>query len=109
MSEVPELEWLDASSSLQILRILQESITNVLKHARATRVRIATAVDSDVTVTIADDGVGFDPARAEAAGGGRGLRNLRHRAAKLGGDVEIQSNGEGTTVMLRLPLVRVSS
>lgn len=108
MSDVPELEWLDASSALQILRILQESITNVLKHARATRVRIATAVASDVTVTIADDGVGFDAALAESAGGGRGLRNLRHRAAKLGGDVEIRSDGQGTTVMLRLPLVRAS-
>jgi signal transduction histidine kinase len=106
VSDVPQLEWLDAASALQVLRIVQESITNVLKHARAARLRVATQVDGRVTVIVADDGVGFDATRPPATPAGRGLRNLRHRAGMLGGEIEIVSGSSGTEVRLHLPLSR---
>jgi signal transduction histidine kinase len=106
VEDVPAIEWLDASAALQILRIVQESITNVLKHANATCLRVATEVNSHVVVTIADDGVGFDVIGRERTGHGRGLRNLRQRASRLGGVVTIHSGAKGTTVTLQLPLER---
>ena len=110
MGELPLLPWLDPSWALQVLRIVQEALTNVVKHASAHRITIGAqpAVDEAgrpmVLVTIADDGAGFDPARARR---GRGLNNLRQRAADLGASLDIRSEpGRGTCVSLSLPVER---
>jgi signal transduction histidine kinase len=105
VEDLPPLEWLNPPDALQVLRIVQEVLTNVLKHAQARTVRIATACDgSEVKVLVEDDGVGFDPA---SAGRGRGLSHLRQRAARLGGSIEIESTpGTGTRVRLNLALKR---
>jgi signal transduction histidine kinase len=109
MPDLPTLPWMDAAAALQILRIVQESITNVIKHAHATRLRVATSAgDGHVRVTIADDGVGFDvqaTARVRVPSG-RGLRNLRHRAEQLGAGIDMRSDGNGTTLTLLLPIDR---
>jgi signal transduction histidine kinase len=122
--DVPRLAWMDAGSALQILRIVQESLTNVLKHARAQSVVLTTDLHDDgarqwVRVTVADDGNGFDAAGlgepadgSPGAGGGngngngqgRGLRNLRSRARALQGRLEVQSRPGCTEVMLDLPV-----
>jgi signal transduction histidine kinase len=107
MEELPRLPWLDAGASLHVLRIVQEAVTNTLKHAGASQLRIAARVEEgeaepEIAIVIADDGRGFDPA---GAGRGRGLRNLRYRAEQLGGRLRIRSTpGEGTVIELRLPL-----
>ena len=77
----------------------------MLKHAGAHTVRIATGHDAEqVQVLIEDDGRGFD---AAATDGGRGLRHLVQRAARLGGRLTIDSApGRGTRVRLDLPLQR---
>lgn len=106
MAEVPELPWLDAAAALQILRIVQESITNIIKHAHARRIRIETCVDAELRIVIADDGVGFPAAPHVSAYAGRGLGHIRHRAAQIGANVDIRSGPSGTAVTLRLPLVR---
>jgi signal transduction histidine kinase len=86
--------------SLHVLRILQEAITNVVKHAGASEVRVSTrAGAAGVTLTIADDGHGLDP----AATGGRGLANMRARAAQLGAALRIDAGAGGTRVELELP------
>lgn len=105
VDDVPALPWLGPPEALQVLRCVQEALTNVLKHAGARTVRIATTVrDGEVRVAISDDGQGFDPAQVT---GGRGLRHLRERAAQWGGRAELHSTpGEGTAVWLMLPLVR---
>lgn len=107
VDDLPPLPWLNPPDALQVLRIVQEVLTNVLKHAQARTVRIATSYDAtQVRVLIEDDGVGFDPAVA-APGGGRGLRHLVQRAARLGGRLSLQSHpGGGTRVQLDLPLQR---
>ena len=86
--ELPALEWLNPSSALHILRIVQESIANILRHTRATEIRVGTTVVADgVEVRIADNGGGFDVAAALGHGGGRqgqlALRRRRHHLHAL--------------------------
>jgi len=104
MQDLPLLPWLDAPQALQILRLLQESLANVINHARARTVSISAAALGDaVVVEVRDDGVGFDAA-ADAGRGGRGLANMAQRARLLGGTLAVVSHpGQGTPVRLTLP------
>jgi signal transduction histidine kinase len=104
VGDLPALPWLDAVTALQVLRIIQEALTNVVKHSGARTVRIATdVVDGTVQVRVSDDGVGLDAARTE---GGRGLMNMRRRAEQLGGQIEFARDAGWTQVTLRLPVDR---
>jgi signal transduction histidine kinase len=99
------------SNDLQIclLRTAQEALANVRRHAGAGHVRVALeytrAADGSpgpVELTVADDGVGFDPGRTAP---GNGLANMRHRAEDAGGVLEVDSApGRGTCVRMSLPL-----
>ncbi len=91
----------------QFLRIIQETLTNVRKHARARSVRIALSVtDGKAEAIVQDDGDGFDPAHLEIAEASTfGLRFMRERAEEVGGTVEVRSvPGEGTRVLITMPL-----
>jgi signal transduction histidine kinase len=86
--------------------VVSEALTNVAKHAHASVVHVAVRADrSTVELTICDDGVGgADPAR------GSGLVGLRDRVETVGGTIEIASRrGEGTSVLVRLPITGHSS
>jgi two-component system, NarL family, sensor histidine kinase DevS len=87
-----------------LYRIVQESLTNVLKHARAGHVSVMlTQKDGSVSVVVEDDGVGFEPLRARE--GGIGLVGMRERVGLLGGRVTIESRpGAGTTFVAEVPL-----
>jgi signal transduction histidine kinase len=103
---VPALDWLDPSSALHILRIVQEGVANVLRHTRATSICFRTATDGEgVCVVIEDNGAGFMV--DEALGrGGRGMRNQQRRAKAIGGTVRWASSDAGTRFTLWLPLCR---
>ncbi|HET7540110.1 MAG TPA: sensor histidine kinase [Polyangiaceae bacterium] len=105
VNEVPLLTWLGPAQALQVMRMVQEALTNVLKHAKTKQVRITTEhqVGSDhVAVLVEDEGIGFDPKEVTV---GRGLSHLRSRAEQLGVTVEVRSApGAGTRVRLELPL-----
>ena len=103
MQDLPTLSWLGPPQALQLMRIVQEVLTNVLKHAAASQMRIsARCSESFIEVCIADNGRGFDIAVTSA---GRGLRHLSRRAASLHGSIVIDSQlGLGTTVRLLLPM-----
>ena len=91
---------------LQLVRIIQESLANVRKHARATNARIDVArADGALRVTIADNGVGFDPAVKSRTDFPRfGLTTMRERAEAIGGTLAIESApGKGTTVRFVMP------
>lgn len=108
--EVPMLPWLDPSSALHILRIVQESIANVLHHTRANVIQVSTAVDADgVQVNIEDNGQGFDVERVLDSTAGRGLHNQQRRARTLDGTVAWRSGSSGTRFTLWLPLNRPSA
>ena len=97
---VPELES-------AVYRIVQESLTNVIKHAEAEHVEIAVVEDGQVTVSVRDDGRGFDPSlRAD----GFGLLGMRERVSLVGGELRVDSEpGGGTTVTASLPAQHVDS
>jgi signal transduction histidine kinase len=84
-------------------RIAQEALHNVVKHAKASRVELRLALNGNaLELEVADDGIGFDP-EADYAGH-LGLRSMRERAARLGGELTIESPpGGGARVRARLP------
>jgi signal transduction histidine kinase len=90
---------------IEVLRIMQEALTNVRKHADATVVRVkAEAVDGTLLLSVGDNGRGFDPNRAREDG--LGLRGMEERARLMGGHLRISSApSDGTLVELRLPLM----
>ena len=101
------LAGLSPFAELQLLRIVQEALTNVRKHAQAKQVTVRIGItDDSVTVVISDDGIGFDPAVHSRTGYPRfGLATMRERAEAVGGRLAIRSQpGQGTTVEVALPL-----
>jgi len=87
-------------------RIAQEALTNVLRHARASRARVALATaDGALRLEVADDGRGVATGKAP----GIGLASMRHRAETLGGTLDIRSGAGGTTVLATLPLETLPS
>ncbi len=89
-------------TTLQFLRIIQEALTNILKHARASEVRVSIAGRDDAMhIQIEDDGVGIAD---NSSGPGHGLRNMRRRAFLLGAELDIDSAQGRTRVALRAPL-----
>jgi signal transduction histidine kinase len=83
-------------------RLVQEALTNVVKHAAATRVDVRVSDDSDhLEIAVADDGRGFDP---EGASSGFGIVGMRERVALVRGTLDIDSTpGEGATIRARIP------
>jgi signal transduction histidine kinase len=88
-----------------LLRIVQEALANVRKHAAASRVTVTLSYLDDVTMLdVHDDGVGFDHAATAAPGAGLGLHAMAERVAALGGSLAVESApGEGTTVAVKVP------
>ena len=102
----PDLEArLSAEMETTVYRIVQEALTNVVKHAGAKQVSVVVERRSgELVAIIEDDGKGFDP-DAPADPQWLGLAGMRERAVLLGGSVEIESApGKGATVFARLPL-----
>ncbi len=93
---------------LQVLHILHEALSNVRKHAGASKVEVELARGPDYRFAVRDDGCGFDPSRPpEDAGDHVGLRIMRERAARIGAQVDVRSKrGAGTEVRLRLPVTQ---
>ena len=87
-----------------LLRVAQEALANVRKHAAASRVTVTLSyLDDAVTLDVADDGVGFEQAAAATAGGGLGLGAMRERVEGLGGRLVVESApGEGTTIAVEV-------
>lgn len=85
-----------------LLRAAQEALTNVARHARASRVGLTLSYMEDVvTLDVRDDGVGFDPARH-----GYGLTGMRQRVTGVGGELAVESApGEGTAISAIVPAV----
>jgi signal transduction histidine kinase len=86
--------------------IVREALNNAVKHATATVVRLAVTLDgAAVTIAVADDGRGFDPAAATDTGRHSGLDNMRRRAEDIGGRLVIDSRpGAGTRIEVTAPL-----
>ncbi len=97
-------ERLPSEVETALYRIVQESLTNVVKHARASRVSVLLArKPGSVAAVIEDDGQGFDPADTRV--GGFGLIGMRERVGLLGGRLQIESSADrGTTLVVEVPV-----
>ena len=89
----------------EILQIAREALSNVARHSTATRAAVRLSAEREsATLLVEDDGAGFD-AEARQGSGHFGLANLRDRASALGGELSIESGaGEGTRIIVRVPL-----
>ena len=114
VQDLPPLPWLDPQAALHVLRILQEVLTNLLKHSQATAIDLATEVragdanQGGVVVRIRDNGHAFVPTASgsSATPAGQGLANVRHRAQALGGRCQWAAWEGGGEFRLWLPLER---
>jgi len=92
---------LDGGEAISAYRIVQESLSNIVKHARATTASVDVARrEGDLLITVADNGVGFDPARTAA---GVGLAGMRERVQALGGSFAMDC-ASGTRIAITLPV-----
>jgi len=96
-------------AGLALYRIVQESLTNAMKHAAASRVRVTLARSGrHIALRVEDDGRGFDPGRVAAAR--HGLIGMRHRMLAVRGQLQIDSTpGCGTVVSARIPAATAAS
>jgi PAS domain S-box-containing protein len=99
-----EVQGLGTTIEVQLLRIIQESLSNIRKHASAQSTQVIfTDSEHYVQVAIIDDGQGFDPAAVAGQMQGFGLQSMRERAEELGGCIEITSQpGQGTQVLVQI-------
>ncbi len=97
---------LSPEAEVQVIRIVQEALANIRRHAGAGVVVVDVAVrDGQLELSVDDDGRGFDPQAAHDARARFGLRTMAERAESLGGRLDVESAPErGTRVRLRLPL-----
>lgn len=97
------VEGLGPEVVLNLFRILQEAIHNAVRHAQATSITMQISQDAgDVLLSVADNGIGFDP--AQKMDGHYGLSGMRRRAEKIGAVLHVETKANsGTVVRLRLP------
>ena len=103
-------EQLDSGVTNELSLVVKEAISNAARHGRPRTIRVGVHTeDGDLVLYVQDDGVGFD-VQAVQDKGGYGLSNMAKRAALLGGELDVDSRpGEGTTVMLRMPLANLGA
>jgi len=105
----PQIERLDPEWEITCYRVVQESLTNVIRHSRARCVRVRlTQSEADFQIDITDDGIGFDVEDVLAgtsASAHMGLLGMRERLSLVGGTLSIESRpGHGTQIRVSLPL-----
>lgn len=111
VAELPSPDDFGPERALNLLRILQEAVTNALKHSGATVIKLSAAPEtigdgqSQIVIRVEDNGTGFSPQRAK----GNGLRNMQHRARKIRAEFVLETQQQGTCVMISLPLHEVNT
>ena len=102
---LPDETQLPLGAQEALFRVAQEALSNIARHARAKHANVAiTHTPSHLTLSIADDGQGFDTSQAKT---GMGLHNMRTRIAELGGELTMDSApGAGARMHIRLPLLQ---
>lgn len=104
-----DIEDVNLNNSIEdhLFRIVQELLSNTLRHAKANELEVYLhQVDKNVLLRIVDDGVGFDMNEHENKAGSYGLKNIRERVAGMGGLVKIISfKGQGTSVEIKVPVI----
>lgn len=97
---------LDKQAKINLYRIIQEAVNNVVKHAGAKAIRVTgNLIKNKITLTIMDNGHGFETSALEGkASRSFGMLNMEERARMLNGRLALQSNSEGTKITVTIPL-----
>ncbi len=100
---LPSDQSIEEDLKLNIYRIIQEQINNILKHASANQITISVEkINNSISLTIADNGVGFDPGQKRR---GIGISNMTNRVGSYNGEINIDSSpGNGCRVLINIPL-----
>jgi len=110
VTDLPLINNFGPRKALHVIRIVQEAITNSLKHSGAQTIRVSTgeslntAGQAGIWLEVADDGAGLKKESLTVQDGGRGLANMRARTASLDAKLTVNSSDQGTLVRLWLPL-----
>ncbi|MBB6237934.1 signal transduction histidine kinase [Pedobacter sp. AK013] len=100
------LTSVDVDTRIALLRIIQEAITNIIKHARASHVGILVyEEEGNLVLTINDDGIGLNEKKSSSKKSTLGLQSIRRRVQSLNGETNIHSNSKGTEITVSIPLV----
>jgi PAS domain S-box-containing protein len=104
----PVDSFLDSTQQLALYRIIQEATNNARQHSGASGAQLTITLEEEVlSVTVRDEGSGFDPESDPSLGDGLGLIGMRERAAMIGGGLTVESTpGSGTSITVRLSLPR---
>lgn len=111
VDELPPVEDFGPERALNLLRILQEAVTNALKHSEASRIQLLATVETiegnqgHITIEVKDNGKGFVARNIP----GNGLSNMQHRSRKIKAGFSIDTGPEGTCVVVTLPVVLPAS
>ena len=111
VDELPPVEEFGPERALNLLRILQEAVTNALKHSEASCIQLLATVEtiegnqSHIIISVKDNGKGFIAQNIP----GNGLSNMQHRARKIKAGFSIDAGQEGTCVMVTLPVILPAS
>ncbi len=98
--DLPDSYSLSSERTIQVLAILQEALTNIVRHARARHVSVnADSADNHFRMVITDDGIGIQQQDTN----GHGLHNMRDRALLLHGELTVEKLARGTSVTLEIP------
>lgn len=105
--EVPD-NWASiptATQCMTLARVLEESLTNVIKHSKANLVKITLnySQEHDLKLMVTDNGVGFDVGAVEKSGFNIGTRSMKARVERLKGSIETHSSPKGTTLIVTIP------
>jgi len=104
-----ENQRFDSEIEINLFRVCQESMNNVLKHSQAERVDVQLVKYADALImTIEDDGIGFNRQEQRPDKTGIGLNGMINRVRSMGGEIEISSvPGKGTQLLIELPLINI--
>jgi PAS domain S-box-containing protein len=99
---------LNEQTRINIYRVIQEAMSNALRHSKGTRIDVQAVMHNDtLVILIEDNGVGFDPDIALKKSGGIGLQSIKNRIVSLNGNIEIDSvQGRGTSITIEIPLIK---
>ncbi len=97
---------LSKESEVSLYRIVQESVSNMLKHARATEAEVSLhRGPNELFLRVRDNEVGFSPSQMDSSAPGFGLAGMSERVRILGGTIAIESApGQGATITVRIPI-----
>lgn len=97
-------QQLNPLQSAYIYRMVQESVSNIIKHSAAGEAWISIQIGNHIQISVRDNGKGFDPSNADT---GNGLKNINDRVKILGGKIQVESHaGKGTHLFANIPLMK---